>query len=244
LYNNVKSKVRLGVAAVEILPTDPVGKRGVDVVAVDHEGENPVRFQSDYVIFAAPHFLSSYVIRSYREQPPAHVGEFQYGAWMVANLFLKARPEDRGFPLAWDNVLYESPSLGYVVATHQRGLDRGPTVFTYYYPLCDTDPREARSKLLNAGREEWADVALTDLSRAHPEIRTLTERIDVMRWGHAMIRPRPGFIWSEARKTASKPFRGIHFAHTDLSGVPLFEEAFYHGIRAADEIIAKYKDLG
>jgi len=60
-----------------------------------------------------------------------------------------------------------------------------------------------------------------------------------------MIRPRPGFIWSEARKTASKPYRGIHFAHTDLSGVPLFEEAFYHGIRAADEIIARYKkDLG
>jgi protoporphyrinogen oxidase len=244
LFSHVKSKARLGLAAAEIVPADPDGKRGVDVVAVDHEGGNPVRFQADYVIFAAPHFLSSYVIRPYREQPPAHVGEFQYGAWMVANLFLMDRPRDRGFPLAWDNVLYESPSLGYVVATHQRGLDRGPTVFTYYYPLCDTDPREARSKLLNAGREEWADVALTDLSRAHAEIRTLAERIDVMRWGHAMIRPRPGFIWSEARKTASKPYRGIHFAHTDLSGVPLFEEAFYHGIRAADEIIAKYKDLG
>jgi hypothetical protein len=156
---------------------------------------------------------------------------------MVANLFLKDRPKDRGFPLAWDNVLYESPALGYVVATHQRGLDRGPTVFTYYYPLCDADPREARSKLLAAGRDEWADIALTDLSRAHPEIRSLAERIDVMRWGHAMIRPRPEFVWSEARRAASKPYRGIHFAHTDLSGVPLFEEAFYHGIRAAAEII-------
>jgi protoporphyrinogen oxidase len=239
LYGKVKSKVQLGLAAAEIIPSDPAGKRGVDVVAVDHEGRNPVRFQADFVIFAAPHFLSGYVIRSYRDNPPAHVEEFQYGAWMVANLFLKDRPKDRGFPLAWDNVLYESPSLGYVVATHQRGLDRGPTVFTYYYPLCDTDPRKARSRLLEAGREEWADVALTDLSRAHPEIRTIVERIDVMRWGHAMIRPRPDFIWSEARRTASKPYRGVHFAHTDLSGVPLFEEAFYHGNRAADEIVSK-----
>lgn len=244
LYGKVKSKVRLGLAAAEIIPMDSEGKHGVNVLAVDHEGRNPVRFQADFVIFAAPHFLSSYVIRPYREKPPAHVGEFQYGAWMVANLFLKDRPQSRGFPLAWDNVLYESPSLGYVVATHQRGLDRGPTVFTYYYPLCDTDPREARTKLLEAGREEWADVALTDLSRAHPDIRTLTERIDVMRWGHAMIRPRPGFIWSEARRTALKPYRGIYFAHTDLSGVPLFEEAFYHGIRAADEVIANHKSLG
>jgi hypothetical protein len=157
---------------------------------------------------------------------------------MVANLFLKDRPAARGFPLAWDNVLYESPSLGYVVATHQRGLDRGPTVFTYYYPMCDADPREARSKLLEMDWRACADVALTDLSRPHPDIRSLVERLDVMKWGHAMIRPRPGFVWGEARRKAATPHRGIHFAHTDLSGVALFEEAFYHGIRAAGEVLA------
>lgn len=241
LYNKVKSKVRLGLAACEIVPTDAIGGTGVDVIAIDRDGQTASGFHADKVIFAAPHFLTKYVIRPYRENPPAHAAEFQYGAWMVANLFLKDRPQDRGFPLAWDNVLYESKSLGYVVATHQRGLDRGPTVFTYYYPLCDADPREARSRLLSAGRDEWADVALTDLSRAHPEIHSLTERLDVMRWGHAMIRPRPGFVWSEARSIASKPYRGIHFANTDLSGVPLFEEAFYHGTRAAEDVLATLK---
>jgi hypothetical protein len=29
----------------------------------------------------------------------------------------------------------------------------------------------------------------------------------------------------------------IHFANTDLSGVALFEEALYHGVRAAEEIV-------
>ncbi|MFY9555506.1 MAG: FAD-dependent oxidoreductase [Blastocatellia bacterium] len=237
LYNKVKSRVRLGLAASEIIPSGTKESEGLDVVTVNHDAQAAAGFHADRVIFAAPHFLSRYVIRPYRENPPSHVAEFQYGAWMVANLFLRDRPKDRGFPLAWDNVLYNSPSLGYVVATHQRGLDRGPTVFTYYYPLCDADPGEARSRLLSAGRDEWADIALTDLSRAHPEIRSLTERLDVMRWGHAMVRPRPGFVWSEARQAASKPYRGIHFAHTDLSGIPLFEEAFYHGTRAADEVI-------
>jgi len=236
LYDKVKSKVKLGLAVSEIIPKEASGQSNIDVVAIDNEAQTAVGFHADRVIFAAPHFMTRYVIRPYRDNPPAHLSEFQYGAWMVANLFLKDRPKDRGFPLAWDNVLYESPGLGYVVATHQRGLDRGPTVFTYYYPLCDADPREARSRLLAAGRDEWADVALADLSRAHPEIRTLTERLDVMRWGHAMIRPRPGFVWSEARRDASKPYRGIHFANTDLSGVPLFEEAFYHGLRAANEV--------
>ena len=45
-----------------------------------------------------------------------------------------------GFPLAWDNVFYDSPSLRHVVSTHQRGIDHGPTTFTYYYPLCDPNP--------------------------------------------------------------------------------------------------------
>ena len=235
LYGKVRPKVKLGLAVASIVPTDT----HIDVIAVDASGGNPIGLRADHVIFAAPQFLARYLIRDYRELPPPHLAEFQYGTWMVANLFLKDRPLNRGFPLAWDNVLYESPALGYVVATHQRGLDRGPTVFTYYYPMCDSNPRAAREKLLSMDWRGCADVALTDLSRAHPDIRGLVERLDVMRWGHAMIRPRPGFIWGEARRAAAKPYRGIHFANTDLSGVALFEEAFFHGTRAAVEVLLR-----
>jgi hypothetical protein len=237
LYDKAKAKVQLGLAAAEVIPVTTGGRTSVDVIAVSHDGQTARGFHAEQVIFAAPHFLSRYLIRDYRDKLPAHVGEFQYGSWMVANLFLKNRPQDKGFPLCWDNVFYESPSLGYVVATHQRGIDRGPSIFTYYYPLCDDDPRAARQRLLDADWASWADVVLTDMSRAHPEIRTLVERLDVMRWGHAMIRPRPNFVRGAARMEASKSYRNIHFAHTDLSGMALFEEAFYHGNRAAEEII-------
>ncbi len=239
LYDKSLEKVRLGHAVAELIPSGDDQKGSVDVVLVDSKAESASGIHAKRVIFAAPHFLTRYLIRDYREQAPPHVAEFQYGAWMVANLTLRDRPQSKGFPLAWDNVLYESPALGYVVATHQRGIDRGPTVFTYYYPLCDADPRAARARLLGTDWRGWADVALTDLGRAHPEIRALAERLDVMRWGHAMIRPRPGFVWGGARALAQKPYRSIHFAHTDLSGVPLFEEAFYHGLRAADEVLAE-----
>jgi len=37
---------------------------------------------------------------------------------------------------------------------------------------------------------------------------------------------------------ATQPFGRVHFANTDLSGVALMEEAWYHGLRAADEIVA------
>jgi hypothetical protein len=239
LYQKSQSKIRLGFAAAEIIPTEANGKSGVDVIAVSQDAQTAIGIHADRVIFAAPHFLTRYVIRDWRDQPPPHVAEFHYGAWWVANLFLKDRPVENSFALAWDNVLYESPSLGYVVATHQKGLDRGPTVFTYYYPMCDDDdPHEAREKLLGMEWRDFADVALTDLSRPHKDIRALVERLDVMRWGHAMISPRPNFVWSTARREAARPFRNIHFAHTDLSGVALFEEAFYHGTRAADEVLA------
>jgi len=238
LFEKVKTNIQLDRAVVELIPTDD----GVDVITIDRDGRTPRGFHASRVIFAAPQFVAHYVIRPYRDNPPPHIAEFHFGAWMVANLTLKDRPKansPRDFPLAWDNVLYESPSLGYVVATHQRGIDRGPTVLTYYYPLCDENARVARTRLLETDWRGWAEIALTDLSRAHPDIRNLVERLDVMRWGHAMIRPRTGFIWGTARREAAKPFRSIHFAHSELSGVALFEEAFDHGLRVADEISNK-----
>lgn len=239
LYEQARARARLGLAVADVRPSQSL-KEGVEVVAVGRDGGRGVGFRAGQVVFAAPQFMTRYLIKPYREGAcPPHVSEFEYGAWMVANLFLEDRPRGGyGFPLAWDNVIYESPSLGYVVATHQRGLDRGPSVFTYYYPLTDADPRAARARLLSAGRDEWAEVALADLSRAHADVRTLTRRLDVMRWGHAMIRPRVGFQWGGARLKAQQPFGPIHFANTDLSGVALFEEAFDHGLRAAEEILS------
>ncbi|MEP7036892.1 MAG: hypothetical protein ABI891_00985, partial [Acidobacteriota bacterium] len=193
---------------------------------------------AEKAIFAAPIFTAKYVIRDFKENPPAFVNEFQHNAWFVANLFLKDRPKNRfpkDFPLAWDNVLYESPSLGYVNATHQKGIDYGAAVFTYYYPMCAEE--NGRAKLFALNWQEIADIVLSDLSMAHKDIRELTTRIDVMRWGHAMISPRPNFLWNGARENAQKPYRNIHFAHSDLSGIALFEEAFFHGVRAANEIL-------
>jgi hypothetical protein len=54
-----------------------------------------------------------------------------------------------------------------------------------------------------------------------------------------MVRPRPNFIWSDSRRNAAMPYRNIHFANTDLSGLALVEESFDHGLRAAEEILAK-----
>ena len=238
LHSTVRAQCVLGAAVTELIPRHVDGASVVDVLGVRGESRQVFGIRAEKVIFAAPQFLSRYLIRDYRERPPKHVADFSYGAWAVANLTLSAPPRSEGFPLAWDNVLYESPSLGYVATSYQRGLDYGPAVLTYYYPLCDDEPRAARERLLQIDRDGWAEVALTDLGRAHAGIWESAQRLDVMRWGHAMIQPRPGFVWGESRRQASQPFRGIHFGHSDLSGIALFEEAFFQGTRAAEEVLA------
>jgi hypothetical protein len=233
LANAARGHVDTGWLVTNVVPTDA----GVEVIAESADARHLRGIRAKDVIFAAPQFIAAHVIAPYRDEVPAHVREFEYGSWLVANLTLRDRPQSTGFPLAWDNVLYESPSLGYVVATHQSDVDYGATVLTYYYALCDANPHISRQRLLSANRDEWAEVALTDLTRAHPEIRDMTERLDVMRWGHAMVRPRTGFIASAARRRAREPYRNIHFSHSDLSGVALFEEALHHGVRAAEEVL-------
>ncbi len=55
-----------------------------------------------------------------------------------------------------------------------------------------------------------------------------------------MICPRPGLMWGQARRDAAKPFGNIQFAHSDLSGFSIFEEAQYRGVLAAEKILHKY----
>lgn len=214
------------------------GEIGYEVLAFDTASEQPIGFRAKSVIFAAPQFLAPRLIDGFAERTGRSAEQFEYGSWLVANVHLNRRPRELGFPLSWDNVIHDSRSLGYVVATHQSGNDHGPTVLTWYHPLCDDNVKAARQQLLKAKWSDLAEVVLTDLERPYPEIRELVTRLDVFRWGHAMIRPRPGFITSPQRREAAQPDGRIHFANTDLSGIALFEEAFDHGLRAADEVLA------
>ncbi|MBS0204329.1 MAG: FAD-dependent oxidoreductase [Planctomycetes bacterium] len=241
LATRVGDRLQTGMAVTQISPTpdDAESTDRVNVVCFNTNTQHVGGFRARHVIFAAPQFLAPRLIEGFTERTGRRTNEFEYGSWLVANLHLSNRPRERSFPLSWDNVFHDSRSLGYVVATHQTGHDHGPTVLTWYYPYCDADARGVRELLLKATWSELADVVLADMERPHPEIRKLITRLDVFRWGHAMIRPKPGFITSHQCRIARRPDGRIHFANTDLSGIALFEEAFDHGCRASAEILQK-----
>lgn len=205
-----------------------------DAVVVDSfdvAANQTVRTRARAAILAMPHFVAARVC-------PA-IGSaqgFSYAPWLIANITVDRLPQGRGVPLAWDNVSSTSNSLGYVVATHQ-GPDAiaSGTVLTWYLPLSDMEPVVARRLLVERSADDWKRMVRDDLLAMHPELDDAIQSIELWRWGHAMIRPVPGFLW---RADALLPAPPLFLAHSDLSGLSLFEEAHYHGVRAAEGAMA------
>lgn len=206
------------------------------VLCLDTASRSLVRYVASRVVFAAPKLVASRVLAPLREGRERRFEGFTYGAWAVANVHLDAHPRSQGAPLAWDNVLHASPSLGYVVATHQAMIDEGPTVLTYYLPYADRDASAGRKRLLSATHEDLCDLVMAELGPAHRGLASQVQRIDVARWGHAMVQPRPGFVFGASRRQAALPLGRVHMAHSDISGLALLEESLHHGVRAAEEV--------
>ncbi len=212
-------------------PVYRVGQSGRLQTVLTEDAE----YAADAVIFAAPTFLAPYIIEN---APP--VSQFEYSPWLTANLTVERAPLPRGDEPAWDNVVYGSPTLGYVVATHQSLASRTErTVWTFYWALAHGPASNNRKLLLDADWTYWKEAILDDLARAHRNIRECVSRIDVFRMGHAMVRPVVGSLESEQRRHIAAMDGSLLFANSDLSGFSIIEEAQYRGITAADRALRR-----
>ena len=211
------------------------------VVRIERDGHawnvftRDTTYRCDSVIYSAPRHLASYVIH----EMAGRRTNFVYSPWLTANLTLERWPKNVGVDPAWDNVIYGSPALGYVVATHQSLATREDrTVWTFYWALAHESPSSARNRLLKDDWRTWTDRILGDLALAHPDIRDCVSHVDIMRHGHAMIRPTVGFL-TEHERTKPPAIPGLHFAHSDASGISIFEEAQYQGVNAARAVLRR-----
>ena len=166
------------------------------------------------------------------------MSRLRYSPWLVAALHLKKGGGEDLSPdrFAWDNVLYDGPSVGYLDAGHQGSVSQRGRTLVYYLPFA-SDPEAARRALLDRSHRFWADAVMSDLTAAHPELEDLVERLDLYLWGHAMVRPEPGVIWGNDLELRQLRRGAVSFATCDVSGLPLFEEAVFHGLRAAEECL-------
>ena len=215
---------------------------GVEVLAFDNATQQTTRLLARQVVLATPWHVTKHLLAAPVALPalaPLHA------PWLVANLTVAGYPGGPGQPLCWDNVRYGSPALGYLDAEHQalRGFEAdGPRSLTFYWAL-PTDPRDpaaARRFALASTYADWRTLVLTELDLMHPGLAARVRAAELWVWGHGMVAPTPGYVWGAARQQARQPLLGgrVHLAHTDLSGISVFEEAFHQGLRAARAVLA------
>jgi protoporphyrinogen oxidase len=219
----------------------PLVRTRTPVLRVAREGSRWIvetpdeRYLADAVVSAIPSFVLSRVLDGVTP-PPAPV---ERSPWLVANLTLDRAPDEGSFPLAWDNVILDSPSLGYVAAKHQSvQMPDGQNVWTWYRAFQDLPVAAARRRLREQPWTAWRDEILADLRRAHPDIDACVTRIDIQRYAHAMPRPVPGFLAASAALRDWTPGERFAFAHSDASGLSLCEESLERGVAAADVIVS------
>jgi protoporphyrinogen oxidase len=211
----------------------------VEALVLDTTTNECVKYICDHLVSAVPQYINNRILSEELKSQRQKNISFDYTPWIVANITVNKLNEYEGEPLSWDNVMYGSPSLGYVNACHQHlNRNHSKLVLTYYLPLTGKNISEARQEARTKTHQEICKLIIDDLKQAHKDIDKHITNIDVKVWGHGMIKPKPGFIFSEELKKTGEPIEEkIFFAHTDLSGISIFEEAFEQGMNAAEKII-------
>jgi len=231
--SNLGERLHCQTAAVGIDPT-----RG-EFLAV-HLGNGPsFQVQADVILWASPRFVLPYALTTPTPQATQH--GLSYAPWLVANVFTTTPPAGIGSPLAWDNVPVGAPHLGYVVANHQESTEAAiqpGTVLTLYHPFIEP-PDDARRSLLAGTTETWSEHVVQAFEGMHPGITPKLRRIDIARWGHAMVRAVPGLLFGDRLLQAAAPLDRVIPCAADVGGLPLFEQSFCHGVRAAEAALGR-----
>jgi hypothetical protein len=213
--------------------------RGLRITAL-HAGDIE-QWDCQHCILALPLFISQRLIKSSAVSQGTLAAletlssTIEHSSWLVANAYLDRDLRDRGGAApAWDNVIYGGQGLGYVNARHQS-LEQvnGPTILTYYQAL--GVGREARKRLLATPWQSWQTGILDDFKGAHPDFRERLQHLDIARFGHAMAVPKPGWHSEALRSARAQLLQAdspVSFAHSDLAGYSVFEEAFTLGVQA------------
>ena len=227
-------------ARVQDTPAGPL----VTCVPSGPQAAGAYAVQSRRTVCAMPLFVAQRIlpdIRAYGYDPAVHASP--HAAWMVSSFVMDGYPiEAPGEPLSWDNVVYQGHALGYVVSTHQLlRVARSPrSVFTAYHALSDRTPQAAREWLAGASPQALRDTAAVDLVAAYGKSFWRHARaLEITVRGHAMASPLCGYLSNPGLAALRAVDGPVLFAHADLSGYSVFEEASWWGVVAAGRILGQ-----
>lgn len=206
----------------------------IEVKVFDDHLQETILYKTKQLICCTPTFVSSYLFSDRK-----NLKSFDYAPWFTATLTLGSVDLNDSYPLCWDNVIHQGQGLGYIYNQHQSLAQvHEHKVLTYYYAFSSSNSKKVRKKLYAMKEEELKKLIFEDLNKAHPNIEQHVISVSIFKLGHGMVSPRPGFIFGEEKKRATLSNDAkIHFAHSDLSGISVFEEAFHQGVNVVNKIV-------
>lgn len=244
-------RLRSNAWVVRIEPEPETGRTRVTAL----EGNDLVRYSARQVIYSAPLFLAPRLVPSLPGGQKEAIGSLQYRAYLVANVFLGrsidrvfAHPAFRnGFELTRlhgvDPTRVGAEALStqkvfsdVVVGDFAAGRQAEAGVLTVYRPY----PYAAGRQQLMEGSYESLEAEVTKavlegFGRHGLQAKDILG-VQLSRWGHPMVVPRPGQMADGVLGRAAQRQAGLLFAHTDMQGAPAFENALASAFDAADAI--------
>ena len=238
LMEKLKEKIHSKIKTGNLVYAVNQKGQGYEVISLNIATGKAEQWNCSKVLFACPQFVIAHIQTNIEALKNRNYKAFNYSSWMVGNILVHNDLQEKtGVPMAWDNVIYKSPSLGFINSNAQHLHRHQPEInLTYYYAF--DEKQMSRKKLLQTSHAEFTNIMLTDLKKVYNTFEKDIIRYDPFIWGHAMIKPLKGFIWGNEKKEAQEAINAaIYFAHTDLSGISVFEEGFYQGIKAARQLL-------
>ena len=208
-----------------------------EVIFKNIQTQEYFKVKAEKVIFALPRFTAPSLITDYPQLKTA-----QYFPWLVSQILVERSILEKRSSLCWDNVKYGEKGLGYINNHHQTVTQSQQQVLlTLYYSFFEGQASEARSAISKWSAQQTQEFILNELKKIHPEIEESIESIDYKFLGHGMIAPTVNFIWKNRLLDFKEQWKGIHFSHSDMSGISVFEEAFHQGHKAALKVRSELK---
>lgn len=209
-------------------------KNNMHAIYFQDKGDTEIKLcHARTIVSAAPHFVNQKIFSVGYLIPDIH---YEYSPWLTANITISNLPKEYQ-DIPWDSVSFHHSSLGFVRADHQNiGMRNTGAVLTYYYPYAERDLTKQRRELYNLDLEEKALSILKELDEYYPGMSRFVDHVDFWIWGHAMTRPTVGKLRACVNAFSLRADDRALLAHSDYSGISIFEEAFYQGVRAAQEL--------
>lgn len=221
LQKNIRDKIRLNSSVQKIEKLNSSYKIRIEELAMN----TFYQVNAKKVVYCLPRFTTPYLIAN-----SPKLNFLNYNPWLIAHIAIERSCLEKNHHLSWDTVKFLEKDLGYINNHHQYlTQNREDILITFYFAFTEDQAMRSRQTLANWNDEKAKEFIISQLQKYHPDIAGSIKTIDYRILGHGMISPSINFLWNQRVTDMPREQDGILFAHTDMSGISIFEEGFHQG---------------